>query len=227
MPRSTTRYISFELLQTRAPSSATVVTLMIACNDMSLANQTLGHWKEKYQIAKENGASYEQAWGACLYAIRAQIGHLYEGFKIIDRIASDAMLLRIIDQCDSKTQTSFDKLQTYGTGGLNQATLDRIAGTIRNNLGFHYDQSGKLVGRAIGVLAQRQRSASVTRASRGPDWYFDVASRVVDDVVCRQIWKIPPSADQLIEADKIIGDIHDVFLAFMDFSGEFIWRYCK
>ena len=117
--------------------------------------------------------------------------------------------------------------KTYGTGGLNQATLERIVGTIRNNLVFHYDQSGKLVGRAIGALAQRQRSASVTRASRGPDWYFDVAARVVDDVICRQIWKIPPSADQLIEADKIIGDIHEVFLAFMDFSGEFIWRYCE
>jgi hypothetical protein len=154
MARSTTRYISFETLRTRAPSSATVVTLMIACNDMSLANQTLGHWKEKYQTAKEDGAAYEQAWGACLYAIRAQIGHLFEGLKIIDRIASDAMLLQIIDQCDSKTQASFAMLQTYGPGGLNKATLERIAGTIRNNLVFHYDQSGKLVSRAVGALAQ-------------------------------------------------------------------------
>ena len=227
MSRSTTHYISFETLQTRAPSSAAVVTLMIACNDMSLANQTLGHWKEKYQTAKVQGEEYERAWGACLYAIRAQIGHLYEGLKIIERIASDAMLLQIIDQCDSKTQDSFALLQTYGPGGLNKATLERIAGTIRNNLVFHYDQSGKLVSRAIGALAQRHRTASVTRASRGPDWYFEVAGRVVDEVICRQIWKIPPAADQVIEADNIIGAIHEIFLTFMDFSGEFIWRYCK
>ena len=65
----------------------------------------------------------------------------------------------------------------------------------------------------------------MTRADRGPDWHFEVAGRVVDEVICRQIWKIPPSADQVIEADKTIGAIHELFLTFMDFSGEFIWRY--
>jgi hypothetical protein len=66
--------------------------------------------------------------------------------------------------------------------------------------------------------------SSVTRASRAPDWHFELADRIVDEIVCRQIWKNPESADQSAEADKVIDQIHEVFLLFMDFAGEFIWR---
>ena len=40
-------------------------------------------------------------------------------------------------------------------------------------------------------------------------------------------WNIPGSSDLRAEADKIADRVHQIFLFFIDFSGEFIWRYCK
>jgi hypothetical protein len=222
MSRTHTRYIDFWLLQARAPSSATVVKLMMACNDMSLANQTLARWKPEYQTSGSM-----RAWGACLYAIRAQFGHLYEGLNIIKAIRADSQLLQIVDQCDQRTQESFQKSQAYLVPGAKRSELERFAGIVRSTVTFHYDETGKLVERAIAALAKRGRSSSVTRASTAPDWHFELADLVVDEVVCRQIWRIPEVANQSAEADKIVGELYDVFLTFMDFAGEFIWRYCS
>ena len=220
MSRTYTRSVDFWLFQARAPSSATVVKLMMACNDMSLANQSLARWKAEYQTK-----GTMRAWGACLYAIRAQFGHLYEGLDIIEAIRSDSQLLQIVDQCDRRTQESFQKLQAYLAPGMKRGELERFAGIVRSTVTFHYDQSGKLVERAIAALARRGRVSSVTRASTAPDWHFELADRVVDEVVCRQIWKIPEAANQSAEADKIVGELYELFLTFMDFAGEFIWRY--
>ena len=74
MGRSSTRYIDFSLLKARLPSSATVVKLMMACNDMALANQSLGKWKAEFELTRGT-----RSWGASLWAIRAQISHMYEG----------------------------------------------------------------------------------------------------------------------------------------------------
>jgi hypothetical protein len=220
MGRSTTRYIDFSLLKARLPSSATVVKLMMAGNDMALANQSLGKWKTEFEATRGG-----RSWGASLWAIRAQISYMYEGLNIIKAIAADPQLMQVLERCDQRTQQSFETLKTYVEPGEKLKELEAIAGRIRNTVSFHYDESGKQVMRAIGELAQLGRSSSVTRASVGPDWHFELADRVVDEIVCGQIWNIAKSADQSAEADKVIGKIHDVFLLFMDFAGEFIWRY--
>lgn len=220
MSRTTTRSIDFWLLKARAPSSTTVVKLMMACNDLSLANQLLARWKPEYQASRSM-----RSWGACLYAIRAQFGHLYEGLDIIKAILADSQLLQVVDQCDPRSQESLQKLQAYLVGGPKRSELERFAGIVRSTVTFHYDTSGKLVERAIAALADRGRSSSITRGSTAPDWHFELADRVVDEVVCRQIWKIPEGANQAAEADKIVGELYELFLAFMDFAGEFIWRY--
>ena len=50
---------------------------------------------------------------------------------------------------------------------------------------------------------------------------------VVDSIVVRQIWAIPRDADLRVEADKVADRAHQIFLWFVDFSGEFIWKYCE
>jgi hypothetical protein len=222
MGRRNTRYVAFSLLKARLPSSATVVRLMMACNDMALANQSLGKWKTEFET--DRGA---RAWGASLWAIRAQISHMYEGLDIIKAILADQQLMQVVERCDQRTQESFETLKAYVESGAKLKELEAIAGRIRNTVSFHYDESGKLVTRAIQALATQGKTSSVTRATVGPDWHFEVADRVVDEIVCGQIWKIPKNADQSAEADKIIGKIHDIFLLFLDFAGEFIWRYAS
>jgi hypothetical protein len=212
MGRSNTRYVAFSLLKARLPSSATVVRLMMACNDMALANQSLGKWKTEFET--DRGA---RAWGASLWAIRAQISHMYEGLDIIRAILADQQLMQVVERCDQRTQESFETLKAYVESGAKLKELEAIAGRIRNTVSFHYDESGKLVTRAIQALATQGKTSSVTRATVGPDWHFEVADRVVDEIVCGQIWNIPKNADQSAEADKIMGKIHDIFLLLQDF----------
>jgi hypothetical protein len=54
-----------------------------------------------------------------------------------------------------------------------------------------------------------------------------VADDIIDSIVVRQIWGIPKTADLRAEGDKIVDYIHQIFLWFMDFSTEFIWKYCN
>ncbi|OHC75225.1 MAG: hypothetical protein A3G18_06590 [Rhodospirillales bacterium RIFCSPLOWO2_12_FULL_58_28] len=104
-----------------------------------------------------------------------------------------------------------------------------MVGNLRNNLVFHYDESGKLIERAILDRAGRAgaRLSSVTRGSTAYLWHFKPADDVVDSIVVRQIWGVPRDKDLRAEVDKIAGDIHEVFLHFTDFAGEFIWKYIE
>jgi hypothetical protein len=65
---------------------------MMACNDMALANQSLGKWKTEFEA--DRGA---RAWGASLWAIRAQISHMYEGLDIIKAILADRLLMEVVE----------------------------------------------------------------------------------------------------------------------------------
>jgi hypothetical protein len=218
----TTRYVRFDLLRRRGRSSATVVELMMACNDMSLANQTLANWKKEQPPRRRT-----RAFGARLYFLRMQFGHLYEGLKVINQLQQDSALLAIVGECDPETQRSYHELLTYQKGGAKHAVLRDLAGKIRHNIGFHYAQAGTLIERAIDDLAERGKTSSVTRADTGPDWHFELADVVVDQVICRGLWGLSPGTRDSEKIDEVAMKIHGLFLSFMDFCGEFIWRYCK
>ena|ERR1017187_6294177 len=124
------------------------------------------------------------------------------------------------------TQESFQRLQKYIPGGALRKDFERLIGNMRNNLTFHYDESGKRIARAISSLAGMQdHLGSVTRGSTAHLWYFQAADRVVNNVVCLQLWEIREDANLSAEADKKAMECHEIFLRFVDFAGEFIWRY--
>ena len=224
MSQTSTRYISFETLEARGPSAVTVVKLMMACNDMSLSNQALTEWKKEQPNMKKL-----RQIGAGMYFVRTQLAHLHEGLKVIEAIRADPSLMALVATCDQQTQGSFQQLVPFLPGESMRAEFEQLIGRVRHNLTFHYDQSGKLIESAISDRAARAeaRQSSVTRGSTAHLWHFKVADDVVDSIVVRQIWKIPRSSDLRAEADKIAGRVHQIFLWFVDFSGEFIWRYCK
>lgn len=148
--------------------------------------------------------------------------------KIIDQIRKDPVLLSLVRQTDAKTQQSFANLEQFLPGGARRGQIEKLMGRVRSNLTFHYEESGKLIAKAISDRAARSeaRVSSVTRASTAYLWHFKVADDVVDSVVVRQMWGIPRSADLRTEVDKIVDDLHQIFLWFFEFSGEFIWKYC-
>ena len=224
MSRTSTKYISFETLEMRGPSAVTVVKLMMACNDMSLANQALTEWKKEQPMMKKS-----RQIGAGMYFVRTQLAHLHEGLKVIEAIRADSSLMAHVAACDQETQRSFRELVPFLPGGSNHSEFEQLIGRVRHNLTFHYDQSGKLIENAVSDRAGRveARQSSGTRGSTAHLWHFKAADDIVDSIVVRQIWKIPRTSDLRVEADKIADRVHQIFLWFVDFSGEFIWRYCK
>lgn len=223
MSRTCTRYVNFEAFAARGTSAVTVVKLMMACNDLSLVNQALFDWKQDQSSTRKS-----QQIGAKMYFVRTQLAHLHEGMKVLDAIRADPVLVAIVDQCDKQTKDSFQELQRFLPGGVDRNEFELLVGRVRHNVGFHYDESGKLIQKAILDRAQRAeaRIASITRGSTAYLWRFNAADDIVDSVVVRQIWSIPRGADVRVEADKIADRVHQIFLWFVDFSGEFIWKYC-
>lgn len=224
MSRTYTTYISFGELKRRRPSAITVVQLMMACNDISIANQALSEWKEEQPRNRKS-----RQIGAGMYHIRTQLSHLHEGLKIVEKIRDDKSLMAHLESCDQNTQRSFQNLLPYVRDGSSRQEFEQLVGRVRHNLTFHYDESGKLIDKAICERAERQetRRSSITAGSSGPLWYFRVADDVVNSVVVRHIWKISSSADARVEADKNADRVHQFVLWFLSFSHEFIWQYCR
>ena len=106
MSRTVTRCIDFQTLKARGPRGATVIKLMMACNDLSLANQGLTEWKEEQTVSRES-----RRVGAGMYFIRLQLAHLHEGFKVIEAIRRDSVLMDLVQRCDSRSQASFQELE--------------------------------------------------------------------------------------------------------------------
>jgi hypothetical protein len=48
---------------------------------------------------------------------------------------------------------------------------------------------------------------------------------VVDKIIVRYIWSMPPDKNLREKADAIADQMHEMFLTFVDFAGEFIWQY--
>lgn len=119
-------------------------------------------------------------------------------------------------------------LKQYLPCGPKRARFEQLAGQIRHNLTFHYDQSRTLIERAISDRAARPEAkvSLITRGDAMHLWHFKVADDVVDSIIVRQIWKIPRDADLRAKAEAIADEVHKILLLFLDFSGESIWKYC-
>jgi hypothetical protein len=198
---------------------------MMACNDLTLTDQALADWKKEQ---RRNRISKQL--GACMYFIRAQIAHFYEGLDIIPLLKKDKDLSSIIASCNSHTQECLRELEQYVRGGPKRDRLEQLAGKIRHNLVFHYKHSGKLIKKVISHKAnsarQQARVSVVTQGDTMHLWHFKLADDVVHDIVVHEIWQIPRGDDVSAKADAIAEDeLHNLILMFLDFSGEFIWKY--
>lgn len=148
--------------------------------------------------------------------------------KVIDAIRNDQEPINLVNQCDAQTQESFKELEQFLPGGAKRKDFEKLIGLIRHNLAFHYNESGKMIKKAISDRATRPgaRTTSITRGDTAYLWHFKIADDIIDSIVVRQIWKIPISKDLRIEANRVANQIHHISLRFVDFSGEFIWKYC-
>jgi hypothetical protein len=80
MNRTSTRVIDYQRLLDGGRAATIVVKLMMACNDMQLANEALSSWTQEQPRSRQ----YRQV-GARMYFVRLQMAHLHEALNIIGR----------------------------------------------------------------------------------------------------------------------------------------------
>lgn len=223
MPATLTRYVEWRRLRDGGESAVIVVKLMMASTDLSLANEAVGEWKKDQPSLKSSRRK-----SAGMYFVRLQLAHLHEGLKLIRKINGDESLKKLMEQCDTRTQECFAELMKLAEGGPRHDEFERLVGRVRHNVTFHYDENGKLIGEALtqkGILADG-KGATVTRGSSMELWRFKVADDILDDIVVHGIWGISRESNVPAEADNVAGTVHNMVVSFIDFSGEFIWKYC-
>jgi len=222
MNRTYTRIVDYQRLSDRREGAGIVVRLMMACNDMQLANEALSSWTGEQPRKRQHRQN-----GARMYFVRLQMAHLYEALKIVDEIRKHTGLHALVSSCDNQTQASFRNLVACLKGGVRHSWFEKFVGRVRHSLAFHYEESGDLIARAIADRASRTdaRYSSVTRGSTAYLWHFQVADELVESIAVREIWRIPRDKDVGAEIDGLLDDMHEVFLIFINFSGEFIWRF--
>jgi hypothetical protein len=223
MATTSTRQIRFDRLKLKGNDAVVVVKLMMACNDLSLANQALEDWKTTTDRQRR-----DRKRGAGMYFVRVELAHLHEAMRTIKEVDQTPSLRALVDRCDGRTRDSFAEVLSHAHGGAKYGRFAQLIGQLRHNLTFHYYQCDKLVMDAIDDRAGRAEAnlSTITRAGTAHRWRFDVADDIVDSIVVRQLWKIPRDADVREEADKIADEVHAILLRFLDFCGEFIWKFC-
>jgi len=222
MSSTQTMFVDLQRLHSCGESGSLIIRLMMASNDISLANQCLSKFKEEQPPIRKHVQR-----GACMYFIRLQCGHLNEAMKIIQEIRDDQNLYDRVERCSRMAQDSFNKLANCLKGNSDNDRFEQYVGQIRQNTVFHY--SKKLVDRALSDRSARQeaRQSKITRGDHISLWRFELADDIVDSMVCRQIWKIPRNADLRQKADLNADYGSDLCQAFLNFCGEFIFRYIK
>src|SRR5712692_7478398 len=85
-----------------------IVRLMMALNDIAMANEGLGEWTvttERKKLARQNGGR--------LYYGRMLMSHVFEALRIIKDIQKSDNFKSVIQNCDAETRTSFDVVAMF------------------------------------------------------------------------------------------------------------------
>jgi hypothetical protein len=198
-------------------AASVVLRLMIALNDLAMANEGLGEWiatQERRKLARQNGGR--------LYYGRMLMAHVYEALSIIEDIQDSPKLRMLVDACDPATRWSFNGVAVF----LKTADYGMLR-RIRNNASFHYD--GKLAVRALEQINKKfPEHISTYSLGHDPlDWYFEArwfsagqdrnAGHLQSAGEC---WPARRNNPNLVKMHTMAG-------AFRDFAGHFIRNQLK
>jgi hypothetical protein len=213
---STTRLLNSRKLAAKPDVAPVVLKLMMAINDMTLANYCSHEWDTSTDVKKQT-----RLLGTKLYFGRMIMAHLREAMLTIEEIQKSVDLMAAVDACGSETRTKFDKIAAY----LKTDEFNKIV-RLRNNTGFHY--SGKLAMRALNEFATNPNDISLCiRGSSPIDWYYELGDKVTDMVVIREVFDIPFDPNMRAGIEEMLSRLFDVIAAFGDFAGDFIHHHAR
>lgn len=216
------KVVDFRDVQERGEAGVIMLCLMMAGNDLALANECLAHYCEEQPRIKRH-----RQMGARIYFLNLQLGHLGEAIDELQNVEKCPELRQLLDRCDVTTRQAYADLRRFQPGGSEHAKFRQYIIEVRNNISFHYQKSGKLIARAVADRASRPdgRLSTITRGSEAYLWRFNAADDIIDSIICRQIWKVPRSEDDRAEINKVEALAFDIFRTFLSFIGEFSWRF--
>lgn len=223
MPKVQTQYINLNRLGSRI-DAAKIVRLMMAFNDMVLANRAARAYKGDLNPTEKHLAK-----GANMYFIRLQMSHLSEGMKILSGLDESPGFQRILSSCSEAAQAAYRRLALFAYDGPQKTWFVKHVARARHGLTFHYEESEKMIDWALKDRASRPEAelSSITVGDHGHLWRFHVADDVVDSILCRKIWQIPRNTDLRKEADEMADKIYSIYCDFVDFAGPFVLAYLR
>ena len=219
--RTHTKFFNFSKLAIADGASA-VVRVAMVCNDLAIANSSLGHYKN----LSANVLSHIRQGGA-LYFVRMSSGHLREGMRAIQEIRDNVRLSALVTRCDTHAQSAFAQLSECLPAGKQHAEFQRYIPPVRDKTAFHYDTAE--INRAL-EFRTKHHSNSPCAMTIGEDVHscrFDFADVVIDTIVCRKLWAIPIEADVRVEADRIADWCCTKSIEFLNFGGDFVTRFLR
>jgi hypothetical protein len=195
--------------------SSVIVRLMMALNDLAIANDGLSEWTD-------NPKRLDRQQGGRLYYGRMLMSHVFEALEIIKDIQRSSNLKRAIENCDGETRASFDAVAAFLTCGDY-----KMLARIRNNTGFHY--ADKLAAKYLEQIDKKfpNHCFTYTLGHKPLDWYFELGDLVSDRIVVRDIFQTADGADVRATIDPILIRLHTMAAAFRDFAGHFIRHKLK
>jgi hypothetical protein len=219
MERTLTLWVDINRLS-RSDASGLVLRMMMAANDIALANWGLTEFKKP-----QPRLSRHMQNGACLYFIRLQCGHLSEALKLVVELNNDLDSKARLERCNETAKQAYSILNGCLAGGVNYQRFTKWVERIRHNVSFHYDP--RSVQRALARLGTQRTTCSVTLGTRIGLWRFNLADVVTDSIICRQIFGIPADADLRAEADKMAEFGAQVCVSFLDFAGNYALQFVR
>ena len=105
------RLTTFKKLDDKGELGVVLGRLMIALNDIGIANDALGGW-----MKDQDGIRKDRHKGAKMYFVRMLISHVYEAIAVINKINSIPELLLIVEKSQKEISDPFRRcLAVIGT----------------------------------------------------------------------------------------------------------------
>jgi hypothetical protein len=212
-----TRLTNFKKLSDKGELGIILGRLMLAVNDLSIANDALGQW-----MGEQTGIRKTREKGAKMYFVRILISHVFEALKIINKIKSTPDLMNVIDGSPKVIKGHFDKCaKVVGTKDY------LLMKAMRNDVSFHYLDN--TVRKAIASQSQKapELSLALSVGDSTLDWYYEPGDRILDSAVVRGIFEIPEGADVQPSVDNLIHRLQDIGDHLAHFGGYFIMENAK
>jgi hypothetical protein len=111
MERTLTLWVDINRLS-RSDPSGLVLRMMMAANDIALANWGLTEFKKPQPRLSQHMQN-----GACLYFVRLQCGHLSEALKLVEKLNNDSDSKARLERCNETAKQAYSTLNSCLPGG--------------------------------------------------------------------------------------------------------------